>query len=96
MATGKKKYFYALNAHAGSGNGEQQWIYSAHELRLNYCKYCNMISLGILENSNYNNNNNNKIINVHNNFTKYSKNPQVGSIASREDMESQMNLNHLY
>jgi len=55
-----------------------------------------MSSLGILENSNYNNNNKNKIINVHNNFTKYSKNTQVDSIASREDMESQMNLNHLY
>ena len=49
-----------------------------------------MISLGILGNGNYNNNNNNndKIINVHNNFTKYSNNPQVDSIASKEDIES--------
>lgn len=84
-----------MNAHAGSGNGEQQWIYSVHEIKLNYCKYCNTISLEILENSNYNKNNN-KIIYVHNNFTKYSNNPQVDSIASKEDMESKMNLNHLY
>ena len=49
-----------------------------------------MISLGILKNSNYNNNNNNnndndKIIDVHNN-------PQVDSIASKEDMESKNEL----
>ena len=49
-----------------------------------------MISLEILENSNYNKNNN-KIIHVHNNFTKYSNNPQVDSIASKEDMEIKMN-----
>ena len=50
-----------------------------------------MISLGILDNSNYNNNNNNndKTMNVHNNLTKYSNNPQVDSIASKEDMESE-------
>ena len=50
-----------------------------------------MISRGILKNSNYNNNDN-KIINVHNNFSKYSNNPQVDSIASKEDKESKNEL----
>ena len=35
---------------AGSGNGEQQWIYSAHEIKLT-TKYCKHDFPGILENS---------------------------------------------